>query len=290
MLICNTLRYIEQEIKNEDEVDESLKSREKLPSFWRSSSNHCFSNTSPSNHSSQPQITDSRPISSGQDPYLSPSPYTTNNNNNNSINGTESPYLYDYNSLRPTPYHTTSYEYEHDLPSNVNVNANSTPLSNTPNNNSDVPSATAASTLLECDSGYGEDLDLTSYYYGASPPGPLLTSTGASLQQSPPRITSPPHSLTDSLADSLVSSVADSSYLHCGFSSSIPQNHHVHSQTVSISYLFNVFFTLVKVKVRKLMFFMIYFFLRIKLVDCRLHRVSLNPYYSSSPVVVRTVI
>ncbi|XP_021944749.1 flocculation protein FLO11 [Folsomia candida] len=199
VLICNTLRHIEQEIKSEDEVDESLKSRERLPSFWRPTSNHhphCFGSSSPPPlPSSQPLlITDSRPLlslsssaaplPSTSDPYLSPNPYSTANNplsttrdsiisslpGSNVVTPGQSQYLYEYSCLRPTPYHTTSYDYEHeqDLPS-LDTSANS-------------------STMLECDSGYGEEL---SYAYYATPPQlpppppPLPpTSTNSSSNQS----------------------------------------------------------------------------------------------------------
>ncbi|CAL8091658.1 unnamed protein product [Orchesella dallaii] len=223
VLICNTLRHIEQEIRNEDEADESLKSRERLPSFWPSpppsnnnpnSQNNCFpphnnnSNNPGSTQGtqpSQPQITDTRPNghiggigvgplvggggggipsliggngapggmlappNGGHDPYLSPNPYS------------ESPYLtpYDYNSPRPTPFHTTSYDYEQDLllPPPPNASPSSTAPSQASSSVllSEVTSAT--SSLLECDSGYSDDLDmsLSSYYYGSPiPPPPVV--------------------------------------------------------------------------------------------------------------------
>lgn len=151
-------------------MDESLKSRERLPPFWRPTSNHhphCFGS------SNQPLIiTDSRPLAPlPSDPYLSPNPYSTANNpltnNRESItsvqmssNTGQPPYLYDYSCLRPTPYHTTSYDYEQDLPS----------LDTTANN----------STILECDSGYGEEL---SYYYSTPTTTPSVTNSRNTQQQ-----------------------------------------------------------------------------------------------------------
>jgi hypothetical protein len=159
-------------------VDESSRrdrddqSRERLPSFWRPTSNHhphCFS----SSNSNQPLITDSRPLAPlpSSDPYLSPNPYSSANNpltSNReplpslSISGNtgQPPYLYDYSCLRPTPYHTTSYEYEQDLPS----------LETTANN----------STQLECDSGYGEEL---SYYYSSPNTTPTNPNSSNAQQQ-----------------------------------------------------------------------------------------------------------
>jgi len=131
VLICNTLRHIEQEIRNEDEVRHSepafLESRETIPPFWPPTSS---SNSDPTNSNNAGQMTGtvtgpepvtasvpqaSTPVRSankgGHDPYLSPSSYN------------DSPYsaAYDYNNpLRPsqTPFHTASYEYsEPELPS-----------------------------------------------------------------------------------------------------------------------------------------------------------------------------
>lgn len=236
VLICNTLRHIEQEIRNEDEAaDESLKSRERLPSFWPSSppnnpgnpnsQNNCFPpppGPGGAQSTNQPQITDTRPnlalgglgggslqpglvgggvipslgapgnpgmlggppptSPGGHDPYLTPNPYS------------EAPYLsaYDYNSPRPTPFHTTSYDYEQDLllPPPANASPSSTAPSQASSQNSsvlmgDVTSAT--SSLLECDSGYSDDLEMSlgSYYYGSPIPPPVSLIAGP-----PPVVTS----------------------------------------------------------------------------------------------------
>lgn len=161
VLICNTLRHIEQEIRKEDEADESLKSRERLPSFWPAPQQQpppppqqqtpppCFASPQPSSSHLTATSSHLAPLPSmpPHDPYLTP--YST----------PDSAYSlqYDYQS-RPTPFHAPSYDYSEDLlPA-----ASSTSTPNT------TPAATS---LLDVDSGYSDgDLDLSSYYYTPSIP------------------------------------------------------------------------------------------------------------------------